>query len=301
MALTFGLVLDVDAPFQELTDRAHEAERLGFATVYVPDHSRPWRHDPFPRGIWFDGWTVLTALAAATDAIRVGTLVTNPVLRPPALLVREALAVDHVSNGRLQLGIGTGIAPFDHEAAGTPYWPIGERLARYREYMQFVDRALRSNGERFEYRGDYFTGVMAGLPAPVQQPRPPLCAAGASAVVRDVAVTTCDAWNTHGAFGVAADELPEHLGALNHDVSRRCEETGRDPATLRRSVLLFDSLSPWSRRGRLGELHDSMERLGFEELVVFWPWDDAARAVFENDVPLVVAATDDGRGDGGID
>jgi alkanesulfonate monooxygenase SsuD/methylene tetrahydromethanopterin reductase-like flavin-dependent oxidoreductase (luciferase family) len=124
-----GPGVDVDAPFPELIERARTAEALGFDTIYVPDHSRPWRHDPIPGGIWFDGWTVLTAFGAATSRARVGTLVTNPVLRPPGLVVRQALAVDHLSSGRLQLGIGTGIAGFDHQATGIPYWPLAERLA----------------------------------------------------------------------------------------------------------------------------------------------------------------------------
>ena len=122
MATSLGLAVDVDAPFPELIDRARTGEALGFDTIYVPDHSRPWRHDPTPGGLWFDGWTVLSAFASATSTVRVGTLVTNPVLRPPGLVVREALAVDHLSSGRLQLGIGTGIAGFDHEATGRPYW-----------------------------------------------------------------------------------------------------------------------------------------------------------------------------------
>lgn len=114
--MALALCLDVDAPFAELEERARNAEALGFQTVYVPDHSRPWRHDPVPGGLWFDGWTVLAALAAATSTVRLGPLVANPVLRPPDLLVREALALDHLSGGRLQLGMGTGIAGFDHEA-----------------------------------------------------------------------------------------------------------------------------------------------------------------------------------------
>jgi alkanesulfonate monooxygenase SsuD/methylene tetrahydromethanopterin reductase-like flavin-dependent oxidoreductase (luciferase family) len=283
MAISLSLAVDVDAPFPELIERARTAEALGFETVYVPDHSRPWRHDPVPGGIWFDGWTVLTALAAAISSARVGTLVTNPVLRPPGLVVRQALAVDHLSSGRLQLGIGTGIAAFDHEATGTPYWPLPERLARFREYVALVDAALRVDGASFTATGQFFTAQLTGLPEPVQSPRPPMTVAGASKGVRAVAVERAECWNTHGAFGVAPEDLVDHLCALNADVSVRCEAAGRDPSELRRSVLLLASLSPWSRAGRLAELVEVMSTIGFEEIIVFWPWNDDERAVFEHD------------------
>jgi alkanesulfonate monooxygenase SsuD/methylene tetrahydromethanopterin reductase-like flavin-dependent oxidoreductase (luciferase family) len=287
VAVSIALVVDVDAPFPELIERARTGEALGFETIYVPDHSRPWRHDPQPGGIWFDGWTVLGALAAATSTARVGTLVSNPVLRPPGLLVREALAVDHLSAGRLHLGIGTGIAGFDHEATGTPYWPLAERLARFREYVAYVDAALRSGGSPFTAPGPVFTGRLNGLPEPVQSPRPPITVAGASKGVRAVAVERAECWNTHGAFGVPPGDLVDHLSTLNADVTVRCEANGRDPGDLRRSVLLLGSLSPWSRPHRLTELVEQMSTIGFEEIVVFWPWDDDQRAVFERDASQI--------------
>jgi alkanesulfonate monooxygenase SsuD/methylene tetrahydromethanopterin reductase-like flavin-dependent oxidoreductase (luciferase family) len=286
-----GLAVDVDAPFPELVERARTAEALGFDTVYVPDHSRPWRHDPRPGGIWFDGWTALAAFAAATSTARVGTLVSNPVLRPPGLLVREALAVDHLSAGRLQLGIGTGIAGFDHEATGTPYWPLAERLARFREYVTFVDAALRSGGTPFTAPGPLFPGRLSGLSEPVQSPRPPITVAGASSGVRAVAVERAECWNTHGAFGVPSEDLVDHLATLNADVTARCEAAGRDPGGLRRSVLLLGSLSPWTRSGRLAMLVEEMSTIGFEEIVVFWPWDDDDRAVFERDASQIPTLT----------
>jgi alkanesulfonate monooxygenase SsuD/methylene tetrahydromethanopterin reductase-like flavin-dependent oxidoreductase (luciferase family) len=283
VAMSFGLAVDVDAPFPELIERARTGEALGFDTIYVPDHSRPWRHDPISGGLWFDGWTVLAAFAAATSSARIGTLVTNPVLRSPGLVVREALAVDHLSSGRLQLGIGTGIAGFDHEATGTPYWPLAERLARFREYVAFVDAALRAGGGSYNATGQYFPGQLTGLPEPVQSPRPPITVAGASKGVRAVAVERAECWNTHGAFGVAPEDLIDHLSTLNADVSVRCEAAGRGPSELRRSVLLLASLSPWTRVGRLAELVEVLSTIGFEEIVVFWPWNDDERAVFEQD------------------
>lgn len=282
------MAVDVDAPIPELAERATIGEALGFETIYVPDHSRPWRHDPRPGGLWFDGWTVLSAFALATSTARVGTLVTNPVLRPPGLVVREALAVDHLSSGRLQLGIGTGIAAFDHEATGTSYWSLAERLARFRQYVAYVDEALRAGGS-FTSTSEIFPGRLTGLPAPVQPPRPPITVAGASKTVRAVAVERAECWNTHGAFGVEPVDLVDHLSVLNADVTARCEAAGRDPSRLRRSVLLLGPLSPWDRPGRLAEVVERMVTIGFEEIVVFWPWTDEERAVLDHDGDQVQA------------
>ena len=197
--------------------------------------------------------------------------------------------MDHLSSGRLQLGIGTGIAGFDHEATATPYWPLGERLARFREYVAFVDDALRAADGSFTSTGQFFAGRLTGLPRPVQVPRPPITAAGASKGVRRVAVERAECWNTHGAFGVAPEDLVDHLSALNADVSAMCEAAGRDPGQLRRSVLLLGALSPWTRPGRLAELVDVTSRIGFQEVVVFWPWNDDDRAVFERDAGQIAA------------
>jgi hypothetical protein len=155
--------------------------------------------------------------------------------------------------------------------------------------VAFVDAALRSAATPFTAPGPVFVGRLTGLPEPVQSPRPPITVGGASKGVRAVAVERAECWNTHGAFGVAPEDLVDHLTALNSDVSARCEAAGRDPSALDRSVLLFQSLSPWARRGRLAELVELMSAAGFDELVVFWPWDDAERAVLEADAGPLLA------------
>ena len=103
--MAFGVLIDPDAPIPELVERTRVAERLGFDTIYVPDHARPWRTDPSPGGVWFDGWTVLAAMAMETDTARVGTLVSNPVLRPPDLLAREALRARRGIAREIQVGV----------------------------------------------------------------------------------------------------------------------------------------------------------------------------------------------------
>jgi alkanesulfonate monooxygenase SsuD/methylene tetrahydromethanopterin reductase-like flavin-dependent oxidoreductase (luciferase family) len=195
----FGIVVPQDAPFDELRRRWRLVEDAGFDLLYLPDTSRDWRD---PRGNWFDCWTVLPALAEATDRIRIGTLVTHQILRPPAMLARAAATVDHLSCGRLELGIGTGIAAFDHDATGTPYWTVGERVRRFREHVEVVDGLLRSVDGPFGFDGEHHrTAGLSLQPAPVQRPRPPITIGGKAPTVRRVAVAD-----------LADPRLPDHGG-----------------------------------------------------------------------------------------
>ncbi len=139
--LRFGILIPQDAPFDTLVERWRRAEELGFDAAYVADHSGDYRNLD---GYWLDGWTVLAHLASHTERIRIGTLVTNPLLHHPAQLAKQAVAVDHLSGGHLELGVGTGIAGFDHDAVGQDYWSLRERVARFAEYVEVLDGVLRS-------------------------------------------------------------------------------------------------------------------------------------------------------------
>ena len=130
---------------------------------------------------------------------------------------------------------------------------------------------------------------LVGLPPPVQSPRPPITVAGSSKAVRRVAVERAECWNTHGAFGVPADDLPGHLAELNADLTLMCEAAGRNPAAIVRSVLLHESFNPWSAPGRLASVVEQVVDIGYEEIIVFWPWDQRSRAVFESDAEQIAA------------
>jgi alkanesulfonate monooxygenase SsuD/methylene tetrahydromethanopterin reductase-like flavin-dependent oxidoreductase (luciferase family) len=100
-----------------LGERWRRVEELGFDFLFVADHARHTRESSH---IWFDGWTTLAAMALETSTIRIGTLVANPILRRPTVLAKAAAAVDHLSEGRLELGIGEGVERFDHDETGSP-------------------------------------------------------------------------------------------------------------------------------------------------------------------------------------
>jgi alkanesulfonate monooxygenase SsuD/methylene tetrahydromethanopterin reductase-like flavin-dependent oxidoreductase (luciferase family) len=105
-----------DAPMPTLLERFRRTEELGFDQLFLADHIA---HPFAPGTAWFDYGSLLGAAAVITERIRIGTMVSNPILRPPALLAREAVTIDHPSGGRLELGIGAGIIERDHHALGT--------------------------------------------------------------------------------------------------------------------------------------------------------------------------------------
>src|SRR5207248_1988427 len=150
-----------------------------------------------PTVSYFEGWTLLSALAARTERIRVGVLVSSNTFRHPALLAHQAMTVDHVSNGRLELGIGAGWYPGEHERCGLHFPPPGELVGRFHEAVQIVDSLLRNESTTFE--GSYFRLSEAFLrPGPVQQPRPPLTFAGHKPRMLGICARYADTWSSYG-------------------------------------------------------------------------------------------------------
>jgi alkanesulfonate monooxygenase SsuD/methylene tetrahydromethanopterin reductase-like flavin-dependent oxidoreductase (luciferase family) len=184
--MKLGAVVVPFEPWEHVVRWAREVEELGLDSLWVPDHlvntigSRPF----------YEGWTTLAALAQATSRIRIGTLVSSIVFRDPRVLAKQALAVDHVSGGRLEVGVGAG-ADEDNEAAGLRPWTPRERSDRLRAFVEELDDLLRGD----ERRG-----------FPLQRPRPPLTIAAWSPRNIRLAAERADRWNTMGGYGLSAEE-----------------------------------------------------------------------------------------------
>ena len=270
--MRFGVVVPPNAPFPVLATRWRRVEELGFDHLWVEDHSRDYRD---PNGLWFDGWTVLAVMAFHTRRVRIGPLVSNPILRGPAVLAKAAATVDHLSGGRLELGIGSGIAPFDHAAMGVPYWPGPVRAARFAEYVEVVDGLLRSAGRPYAFAGDHYrTENLAMAPAPVQVPRPPITVGGQSPTALRIAARWGECWNTHGPFGKSPEEILDLTRRQMARLDELCAAAGRPPGAVRRSLLLFGPLDPWTADVDVETVFASFRDAGVREFIVFWPGDD---------------------------
>jgi alkanesulfonate monooxygenase SsuD/methylene tetrahydromethanopterin reductase-like flavin-dependent oxidoreductase (luciferase family) len=283
--LRFQVMCMPDAPVGELVDRIRWLEELGLDLAGVADHFVDWLN---PDGPWFECWTTLAAVAARTSTIRLASCVAQIPLRTPAMLARQAMTVDHVSGGRLEIGLGTGlVADPSYPMAGLPNWPAGERADRFGEYVGVVDLLLSS--ARASYRGRYYEVADARMsPGPVQRPRPPLTVAANSPRMLRHAVAYADTWNTLSFADHPDAQLAETRGRVEQ-VRRLCAEAGRDPATLRCAYTMFDA-SARANGSRIAyyespELLVDVARraigLGMSELVLYFPADPAQLPAFE--------------------
>jgi len=227
-----------EAPWPEMITRWLRVESLGFDGVMLADHFVNFAQ---PQAHWFEAWTLLSALATHTKTIRIGLLSALP-WRNPAFMARQAMTVDHISNGRLELGLGAG-APgsvdISYAMTGTPDWPPKERVDRFREAVEILDQLLRN--PQTSYEGHYYQLKETIMnPQPVQKPRPPLMIGANGPRMLKIVAKYADTWNTFGGVDI---ETPAEMQACTRErnllLDGYCAEIGRDPTTLRRSVLIY--------------------------------------------------------------
>jgi F420-dependent oxidoreductase-like protein len=218
---TYGAILEV----------WQEVETLGFDTAFVFDHFIPIRSDPF--GPCLEGWTLLSALASQTQRLRLGVLVTGNTYRHPAVLAKMAATVDHVSGGRLILGMGAGWFELEHRVYGIPFHTVGGRARRLVEAVEVV-KTLFTHKES-NYEGKYYQLKNAPFePKGVQQPHPPILIGGMGPkVIQPLAARHADIWHFFVARGdpVRARQIVEAFDEI-------CRQVGRDPATVEKSTSL---------------------------------------------------------------
>ncbi|HEY3749582.1 MAG TPA: LLM class flavin-dependent oxidoreductase [Pseudonocardiaceae bacterium] len=245
--------------------------------AWVFDHLIPIGGDP--GGPIFEGWTLLSALAAHTNRLRLGVLVTSNRFRPPAMLAKIATTVDIVSGGRLDFGIGAGSRPSmptagrEYAAHGLPYADATDAVGGLAEACTVL-RRLWTEVEPFDFDGKYvqLTGAF-GNPKPVQRPHPPIMIGGRSMAVLRVVAEHADLWNIPGGD---IDDCVSRSALLD----RYCAEIGRDPAAITRSIHLGVSYEqPGSTRDAIREALDA----GFPHIVLGLP------APFPTDVARWVA------------
>lgn len=212
--------------WKDLLNIWQHADSTGWDSAWVADHFMP--NQPDNTGPVFESWTMLAALAACTNSVRLGVLVTGNTYRHPAVVAKMAANVDIISNGRLILGMGGAWQRNEHEAYGIPYYTVGQRLRRLDEACQVILSLFKNTQSNFQ--GRYYQLQNAPLaPKTIQQPHPPLLiGGGGEQITLRIAARYANMWNIWGG--------PEALRRKIVVLEQRCEEIGRDPAEIEKSA-----------------------------------------------------------------
>lgn len=251
---SFGiLTAPMNVGYDELQRVWREADEIPeIDHAWLFDHLMPIGGDP--DGPIFEGWTLLSALAAQTGRIRLGLMVTSNRFRPPAVLAKIATTVDVVSGGRLDFGIGAGSRPShplarrEYDGHGLPYHTQDDAVAALAEACTVIRRLWTEDGY-FDFDGEYVKLKGArGNPKPVQRPHPPIMIGGRASATLRVVAEHADLWNIPG--GGDIDDLVGRSRLLD----RYCAEIGRDPQEITRSIVLpVDYDKPAATREKIDE------------------------------------------------
>ena len=284
-ALRFQVLTLPNADWTECLARFKRVEDLGFDVAATADHLVDWSNPPSP---WLEAWTLLAAVARETKRIRLSTCVSQIPLRNPAMFARQALTVDHISEGRLDVGLGIGLTiDPSYEMGGMPNWEPKERVARFKEYVEIVDQML--SNEVTTYTGRYYSvdGVIMN-PRPIQRPRPPLLIAAMGPVMLKRTARYADIWNSISFaenFEAQFAETRQRVDILRES----CRAIDRDPDAIRMSYQMFDP-SARTSGGRFNyyesedlfvEMAERLLTLGMTELGLYYPMVKEQVPMFE--------------------
>ncbi len=274
--LTFGIQTLPDGTWKDLRDSWVDYDRLGWDSLWLPDHLIPPGGEPGP---FLEGWTALAALASVTKRARIGMLVTSNTFRHPSVLAKMAVTVDHISDGRLTLGIGAGWFVPEHEALGLEFPETGPRVSQYGEALALLDTFLRNDVSSFD--GEWYTLKDApNRPPPLQSPRMPIIVGAHGARTITLAARYADIWNSRGTVA----EMRERSQLLD----AACERVGRDPAAIVRSAYYIPGRTdarPWDSVDAFLDWVERYRAIGFTDFLFDEPPPDkrdvAARIVTE--------------------
>lgn len=219
------------ATYSAVAHLARRAEGLGFEGFFTSDHYlKMGESDGLPGPL--DAWTTLAGLSRDTSTMRLGTLVTPVTFRHPLVLAIQVAQVDHMSDGRVELGLGAGWYEAEHLAHGIPFPPLGERFDRLEEALAVItDHWLTPGESTFDHPGPHYPIVGSpGLPKPAQEPRVPIIMGGGGQKrTPRLAASYADEFNL-------PFSSPESFVAQREVVRAACEANGRDPESMTFSV-----------------------------------------------------------------
>ncbi len=260
--------------WQDIRDAGVRAEQTEWDGLWFADHFMPFQGDT--TGPIHEAWSVLSGLATLTEKVRLGPLVCGNTYRHPAVLAKQAVAADHISGGRVVLGIGSGWQENEHLAYGLEFGSFTDRFERLEEALQII-RSLRDNATT-SFAGSHYQLVDAPLePKPIGSLPILIGGGGEKKTLRMVAqyADECNVWST-----------PEIMAHKISVLDKHCERLDRDPSTIQRSAvaLLFlcdteaqsaalraNEMPRPSLIGTVSELHDQIAAfaaLGVNEVII---------------------------------
>jgi alkanesulfonate monooxygenase SsuD/methylene tetrahydromethanopterin reductase-like flavin-dependent oxidoreductase (luciferase family) len=256
----FGIQVIQNWTWAEIRDRWKRFDAMGFDSLWLTDHLT---RTAAPGDPYLEAWTLLSALATQVERARIGVLVSSNTFRHPSVLAKQAVTVDHVSNGRLELGIGAGWYKPEHEMFGLDFPETGELVDRYAEALDLLDRFLRNDTTSFE--GEYYTLCDApNRPRPVQQPRIPFMVGAHGPRMIRLAATYADTWNTRG--------TPAEVRERNDQMDEACDRIGRDPKAVTRSLLYviaqMPEEDPWASTDAFVDFVGRFSEAGIEQFIL---------------------------------
>ncbi len=264
LPLRFGIIRNNILSWDETIAQWQRFETAGFDSVWNCDH---FMRPSDPGGPHMDSWMILAAVAAQTSRLRIGVLVSCNTFRHPALLAKQAVTVDHISNGRLELGIGAGWFRAEHDAYGIPFPAAKELVDQFEEAVELIDLLMRQDVST--YSGRYYQLNEAPFrPRPIQQPSPPFTLGAHGPRMLRLVARHADRWNSYG----SVDEIRER----NATIDRNCHEIGRDPSEIIRSLYGWPKIigiDPWSSIDAFSEAVSRYRVAGINEFIFEPPID----------------------------
>ncbi|MEL6983368.1 MAG: LLM class flavin-dependent oxidoreductase [Actinomycetota bacterium] len=272
--MRLGVLLMPTDGWPETVEQVQRLEAWGYHHVWVYDHLTWQRYRDRP---WHATYPWLAGLAGATSRIRLGTMVSNLNIRHPAVLAKDAMTIDHISGGRVTIGLGAAGTGFDATVLGQPELSSGQRVDRLAEATRVLDGLLR--GSLTNHSGQYYELNEARVvPGCVQQPRLPLAIAAGGPRTLAVAAEFADAWITYGdtSYKELSVEGTERVVRQQAEMlEENCSRLGRDPRTLDRIYLIGNTeAKPLASVQAFEDFVGRYAELGFTDLVFHMPRAD---------------------------
>jgi alkanesulfonate monooxygenase SsuD/methylene tetrahydromethanopterin reductase-like flavin-dependent oxidoreductase (luciferase family) len=284
-SLRLGVITIQNSPWEKLVKRWKYIDGTFFDSLWVADHFTHWKEKEMT---FFECWTTLCGMACETSRIRIGTAVTNMHWRHPAWLAKQALTVDHLSNGRLNLGLGVGGASsLEYSMTGFEKGSPKDNVERFKEYTDIVDQLLRNPLTTFQ--GNYYKLEDAiVMPDSIQKPRPPIYIGAKGRKMLKITAKFADAWNTLESID-SLDEGIKRVKERNSILDKYCDEIDRDPKTLRRTLGVYENeamhnignMKIYENLELLEEVIKKFYEIGMTEIFIVYPFKQKEIPNFE--------------------